>query len=1135
MHRQRIAVERRRYNKWAADETLEDYALRFTARSARLSPATVAHTAIGALAFLACEAIGATLTMNYGTLNTLIAIGAMMVLGAFIAVPIAINAARSGLDIDLLTRAAGFGYIGSTVTSLVYASFTFVLFAIEASIMSVALEMVLGIPLGVAHLISALIVLPIAAFGIRRISRWQRATQPLWLALQLAPLLVVAVMQGDIAGWATFAGDMRLVEGTGINPLMIGAGLSLLMSLLPQIGEQVDYLRFMPTRRDRAWWAAVLGVGPGWVLIAGAKLALGSYLGYLALQTGLSPERAAQPAEIYHMVFGQIVPAPAAALVLTGVFVCVCQIKINVTNAYAGSLAWSNFFSRLTHNHPGRVVWLVFNLALALMLMELGVFGVIESILDLFAILAVGWLGAIAGDLMIAKPLGWAPRVMEFKRAHLYDINPVGCGAMGLSILCAIVCFSGILGDLAQAFCVVIGLAVAFCTAPLLAWATGGRFYIARISASTPDPSGLCTCGICENRFDPSDMAQCPAYGVAICSLCCSLEGRCHDMCKPQARASQQVAQLAQRLLPPGLAAQTRTRLAQVLSLSLVFVLILAGLLACIAHQLYPQFSVDQAVAVTRALWVIFTVLSILSGVMTWFLVLAHESRRKVEDEFARQAEQLFGEIAAREEAEATAQKARETAEAANFAKSRFLTGLSHEVRSPLNSIYGYAQLMQRDARDPAQAISVIQRSAEHLTDLVDGLQDISQIEGGTLVLQRDPIALPELLDQLADMFRLQAEAKGLGFRYMRQGWMPQQIFADRKRLRQVIINLLSNAVKFTAQGEVSLQIRYRNHMLQIEVADTGIGIAPADLERIFQPFDRGTDSQAHSVPGTGLGLTITKLLVEIMGGRIAVQSRVGHGSQMTVEMLLFAATAQASPARHDPILGYHGPRRRVLLVDDDEDHLRLGQQILAPLGFAIQTARSGAQALRIAPSAPPDLAVLDVTMPGMDGWQLASKLRALWPGLAILMVSGNAQDAQASARRETGADHDAFVSKPFVFDTFVAQVGALLHLDWDRHPAHGHMREPASQALPALQACKTTPETPAPPPASSPQAPTETGTYRAALRQAAEIGHHRGVLRALDAMACTGAPATDIARWRQMADEFNLPAIVADLEKGMP
>src|SRR6266705_6090615 len=205
---QRIVRVRRSYNQWVANETLEDYALRFTAKKARRwSAARVANTAIGAISFLALEAIGGSITINYGFSN---AAAAILIVGAIIfltCVPIAYYACRYDVDIDLLTRGAGFGYIGSTVTSLIYASFTFLFFAIEAAIMSLALEMCFGVPLYAGYIVSALIVIPLVTHGITFISRFQAWTQPFWLTLHLLPFVFIAFTDpGSFAAWTQFPG-----------------------------------------------------------------------------------------------------------------------------------------------------------------------------------------------------------------------------------------------------------------------------------------------------------------------------------------------------------------------------------------------------------------------------------------------------------------------------------------------------------------------------------------------------------------------------------------------------------------------------------------------------------------------------------------------------------------------------------------------------------------------------------------------------------------------------------------------------------------------------------------------------------------------------------------------------------------
>ena len=275
--------------------------------------------------------------------------------------------------------------------------------------------------------------------------------------------------------------------------------------------------------------------GPGWVVPGIIKMLLGSFFVVLLLQTGMSPETAAQPTQMYLHAFGQAVSNPQVAIALTGLFVVISQLKINVTNAYAGSLAWSNFFSRLTHSHPGRVVWLVFNVTLGLMLMELGIYEALERTLGLYANIPVAWMGAIAADLAINKPLGLSPKHIEFKRAYLYDVNPVGVGAMVLASVLAVATYAGAFGQHWHALAPFVALGVSFVTAPLIAIATKGRFYSARPQADLSKLGPDIRCCICEHDFEPEDMAACPVYSGPICSLCCSLDARCHDLCKPPA------------------------------------------------------------------------------------------------------------------------------------------------------------------------------------------------------------------------------------------------------------------------------------------------------------------------------------------------------------------------------------------------------------------------------------------------------------------------------------------------------------------------------------------------------------------------------------------------------------------------
>ncbi|HSW19973.1 MAG TPA: hybrid sensor histidine kinase/response regulator, partial [Ramlibacter sp.] len=562
---QRVVKVRRDYNSWVGSETMEDYALRYTPqRFRRWSPFRVANTAFGAAAFLILEALGATLLVQYGFVNAFWAIVATGVIIFLAGLPISVYAARHGVDMDLLTRGAGFGYIGSTLTSLIYASFTFIFFALEAAVMAYALELALGIPPTWGYLLCAIVVIPLVTHGVSAISRLQAWTQPLWLVMLVVPFVyVIARDPGAFAGIVHYAGDKGRASGFDLH--LFGAALTVGIALITQMGEQADYLRFMPARTHanrRAWWAAVMAGGPGWVLLGVVKMLGGALLAYLAISHMVPPDRAVDPNQMYLAAYEYVFPHYGWAVTATAVFVVVSQLKINVTNAYAGSLAWSNFFSRITHSHPGRVVWVVFNTLIAFMLMEMNVFEALGDVLGLYSNIAIAWFMAVVADLVVNKPLGLSPRGIEFKRAYLYDVNPVGVGAMGLASVLSITAHLGFFGPLAQAFSALIALAVAFVTSPLIAFATRGRYYLARgpaassltgVAEAVADAAGLpplARCVICERDYEAPDMAHCPAYQGGICSLCCTLDARCGDLCKPQASLSAQWRATLRWLLP---------------------------------------------------------------------------------------------------------------------------------------------------------------------------------------------------------------------------------------------------------------------------------------------------------------------------------------------------------------------------------------------------------------------------------------------------------------------------------------------------------------------------------------------------------------------------------------------------------
>ena len=743
--KQGVYGARRKYNQWVGDQTLEDYALRFTSVSARKwSALKVASTALGAITFLALEAIGGSITLSYGFHNAVVSILLVSAVLLLLSMPISYYSSKYGLDIDLLTRGAGFGYLGSTITSLIYASFTFIFLALEASIMALALELIFGLPLHWGYLVSTLVVIPVVTYGIRMITRFQAWTQPFWVLLQLLPIAYILINNiGSLDNWVQFQGQAQ--SAPELDWLMIGAASTLLFSLVAQIGEQADYARFIPPQQvagKKSWWLATILAGPGWIIIGAFKLLLGSFLLVLAINYGISPEQAAEPTQMYLVAFSYVSQSPSTVLALTAAFVVLSQLKINVTNVYAGSIAWSNFFARLTHAHPGRVVWVVFNVVVAIILMEIGIYSALEKTLGIFGIIALSWIGSMVADLVINKPLGLSPPHIEFKRAHLYDINPVGVGAMLISMTLGIVAYNGVFGAGAQAFSSFITLGLTFLISPLIAWATRGRYYIVRpapvdteqsssqsSSLFSPLSSALSSaqCGVCENTFEKPDMTYCPLYQLPICSLCCSLDAHCKDACRTKGLISNQFLTFVQLFFKS-------VRLRHIQSRAFKFTLLFSANMGIFLSlimvasvktiSLYP----DQAAIIETFSWTMSAISIIVLMIATWSYLLSMEGRQLAQDESQRQTQLLINEIKAHERTDLELQQSKEKADAANIAKSRYLERISHELRTPLNSVMGYAQLLEGADDIPLprrESIKVMRSSSEHLTDLIEGLVDI--------------------------------------------------------------------------------------------------------------------------------------------------------------------------------------------------------------------------------------------------------------------------------------------------------------------------------------------------------------------------------------------------------------------------
>ncbi|RZJ10814.1 MAG: response regulator, partial [Acidovorax sp.] len=934
--------------------------------------------------------------------------------------------------------------------------------------------------------------------------------------------------------------------------------------------------------------------GPGWVVLGVLKMLGGALLAYLALTHMVPVDRAVDPNQMYLAAYEYVFPHYGWAVAATALFVVISQLKINVTNAYAGSLAWSNFFSRLTHSHPGRVVWVVFNTLIAFMLMEMNVFRAMGEVLGLYSNIAIAWIMSVVADLVINKPLGLSPKGIEFKRAHLYDINPVGVGSMALASALSITAHLGLFGPLPQAFSAVIAMAVAFVAAPLIAWATQGRYYIARQS----DPTTLADvqavpihgpvrrkaggnggtdlgsyvqytvqrCVICEREYEAPDMAQCPAYRGAICSLCCTLDARCGDLCKPHASMAVQWSAALRWLLPRTSWRYLDTGLGHFLLLMLVIAPLLASVMGLLYHQ--ELNTIAQALTATEVLAApevalrsgllkAYLALLVISGIVAWWLVLAHKSRQVAQEESNRQTGLLVREIelhrqtdealqTARsvaeqarqvaEEAQQQAEDARILADQANQAKSRYISAISHEIRTPLNSILGYAQLMGEDAGVPPhrkQAVHVIRRGGEHLLSLIEGTLDIARIESGKLTLDIAPMRFADGLHEMAALFELQASAKGLAFVFDVQGVIPEVVRADDKRLRQILINLLGNAVKFTAAGTVTLRVRYAREMARIEVQDTGPGLSADEIDRIFEPFARAgaSGSGPAAAPGAGLGLTIARMLTVLMGGEMSVSSEPGVGSVFHVKLFLPEVHAEAlgktatapgngrvAPVRKARV-GYTGERRRVLVVDNEEPDRELLVHLLEPLGFELRQAASGHDALDLlATGYRPHAIFMDLAMPGIDGWETLRRVRQMnLPGVHCAIVSANAFDKALD--NDVDIRPEDFIVKPVRHTELLDWLERRLGLQWQHE---GDALAAASTAMPDGTAHA---------PASALTYPD--ATTLAPLMQAVALGYYRGILNTLDDIE-RSQPAHQafVHTLRQMAREFQFDAMGQILEQ---
>jgi purine-cytosine permease-like protein len=520
----------------ATKETLEDYTLRFAPRSYRKwSTRVVGISALGGIAYLADFAIGANIGIAYGTTNALWGILIFAIVIMATGFPVAYYSARYNIDLDLVTRGSGFGYYGSVVTNVIFATFTFIFFALEGSIMAQGLKLGLGIPLWLGYATSTIIIFPLVIYGMKVLSTLQVWTTPLWLVLMVAPFVYLVVSHPEsVSSFFAYQGE-KGVHGFDIGSTLLAAGVCL--SLIAQIAEQNDYLRFMPPKtaeNKRSWWTWMFLAGPGWVIFGAVKQIVGLFLAvYLIANVADGAGIANQPVHQFLEIYKNFLPN-WLALTLAVCLVVISQIKINVTNAYSGSLAWTNSFTRVTKTYPGRLWFLGFNLLIALILMEANMFDFLNTILGFYANCGMAWVVVVASDIVFNKYLlKLSPMKPEFRRGMLYNFNPVGFGSMLIAAGVSVLAFFGGLGPALTPYSPLVAIGLALVLPPILAIATKGKYYLRRTDDGIDlpmydefgNPSGEhLKCHVCHHDYERPDMMKCETHDAHVCSLCLSTD-----------------------------------------------------------------------------------------------------------------------------------------------------------------------------------------------------------------------------------------------------------------------------------------------------------------------------------------------------------------------------------------------------------------------------------------------------------------------------------------------------------------------------------------------------------------------------------------------------------------------------------